>query len=119
MMSVIGALVLTYFLSRALRWLGLRPPSVTRLVAAHVLSFALLNEASTVTYRDGDVMLSTVADFRPGTYADQHHVWQATLDEDAIVFTTHPKNEPFEGADSWPDDDGCWTERGNDPEPVQ
>ena len=28
MMRVIGALVLTYFLSRGLRWVGLRPPSV-------------------------------------------------------------------------------------------
>ena len=42
MMRVIGALVLTYFVSRALRWFGLRPPSVTKLVAAHVLSFVLL-----------------------------------------------------------------------------
>jgi hypothetical protein len=42
MMRVIGAFVLTYFLSRALRWFGLKPPSVTRLVAAHLLSFLLL-----------------------------------------------------------------------------
>ncbi len=42
MMRVIGALVLTYFFSRALRWLGLRPPSVPKLVTAHVLSFSLL-----------------------------------------------------------------------------
>jgi hypothetical protein len=42
MMRVIGAFVLTYFLSRALRWLGLKPPSVTKLVAAHVLSFVIL-----------------------------------------------------------------------------
>ena len=42
MMRVIGALVLTYFLSRALRWLGLRPPSVAKLAAAHVLSFVIL-----------------------------------------------------------------------------
>ena len=42
MMRVIGALVLTYFLSRALRWLVQRPPSVSRLVAAHVLSFTFL-----------------------------------------------------------------------------
>ena len=42
MMRVIGALVLTYFLSRALRWFGLKPPSVIRLVAAHVLSFLIL-----------------------------------------------------------------------------
>ena len=42
MMRVIGALVLSYFLSRALRWFGLRPPSVAKLVAAHVRSFVLL-----------------------------------------------------------------------------
>lgn len=42
MMRVIGAFVLTYFLSRALRWFGLRPPSVTKLVGAHLLSFVIL-----------------------------------------------------------------------------
>ena len=36
MMRVIGALVLSYFLSRALRWFGLRPPSVAKLVAAYL-----------------------------------------------------------------------------------
>jgi hypothetical protein len=86
---------------------------------APVLSFALLDEANTVTYRTGEVMLSTVQDFRPGTYSDQHHVWQATLDEHAIVFTTNPKNEPFEGADAWPDADGYWTGSGSLPRSVQ
>lgn len=42
MTRVIGALVLTYFISRALRWFGLRPPSVAKLAMAHVLSLALL-----------------------------------------------------------------------------
>ena len=42
MMRVIGALVLTYFVSRALRWFGLKPPAVSKLVAAHVLSFVIL-----------------------------------------------------------------------------
>jgi hypothetical protein len=42
MMRVIGALVLTYFVSRLLRRLGLQPPSVAKLAAAHVLSFATL-----------------------------------------------------------------------------
>ncbi len=83
------------------------------------LSFALLNEANTVTYRDRHTMLSTVNDFRPGTYSDQHHVWQATLSEDAIVFTTLPKNEPFEGATSWPDADGYWTGSGALPRSAQ
>lgn len=86
---------------------------------APVLSFALLGEANTITYRTDDVMLSTVLDFRPGTYSDQHHVWQATLDEEAVVFTTHPKNEPFAGADSWPDEDGYWTGSGSLPRAVQ
>jgi hypothetical protein len=42
MMPLLGAIVLTYFVSRALRWFGLRPPSVTKLVAAHVLSLVIL-----------------------------------------------------------------------------
>jgi len=42
MMRLIGAFILTYFLSRALRWAGLRPPSVPKLVAAHVISLGLL-----------------------------------------------------------------------------
>jgi hypothetical protein len=42
MMRVIGALVLTYFVSRALRWFGLKPPSGAKLALAHVLSLALL-----------------------------------------------------------------------------
>ncbi len=86
---------------------------------SRTLSFALLNEANTVTYRDRDVMLSTVNDFRPGTYSDQHHVWQATLSEDAVVFTTLPKNEPFVGADGWPDADGYWTGSGALPRSAQ
>ena len=42
MVRLIGALVLTYFLSRALRWFGLKPPSVAKLCAAHVISLAIL-----------------------------------------------------------------------------
>ena len=42
MMRFIGALLLTYFVSRLLRRLGLRPPSVAKLTAAHVLSLAIL-----------------------------------------------------------------------------
>ncbi len=86
---------------------------------APTLSFGLLSEASTVTYRTAEVMLSTVLDHRPGTYGDQHHVWQATLGPDAVVFTTHPKNEPFVGEDSWPDDDGYWTGTGSLPRSAQ
>ncbi|MGI8939840.1 MAG: hypothetical protein ACR2JF_16815 [Iamia sp.] len=87
------------------------PAAAQGLVAslAPVLSFGLLSEANTTTYRSGEVMLSTVHDYQPGTYSQQVQSWQATLDEEAIVFTTNPKNEPFEGEDSWPDGDGYWT----------
>jgi len=43
MMRVIGAFVLTYFLSRLLRRMGLQPPSVAKLAAAHVISLVILS----------------------------------------------------------------------------
>ena len=58
-------------------------------------------------------MLSTAQDYRPGVFSEQIHAWQATLDEHAIVFTTHPKNEPHEDT-RWPDSDGYWTGIGFD-----
>jgi len=86
---------------------------------APMLAFALLSEVDTYTYRTRDVMLSSAQNHRPGQFGDQHHAWQATLDAEALVFTTHPKNEPFQGADSWPDGDGYWTGSGSLPRSAQ
>jgi hypothetical protein len=83
-----------------------------------VLAFGLLSEVHTYTYRAADVMLSTAQDYRPGVFSEQVHAWQATLDEHAIVFTTHPKNEPQHGT-QWPDDDGYWTGTGSLPRSAQ
>ena len=85
---------------------------------APVLAFGLLSEVNTYTYRSADVMLSTAQDYRPGVFSEQTHSWQATLDEHAIVFTTHPKNEPQQGTE-WPDDDGYWTGTGSMPRSAQ
>jgi hypothetical protein len=85
---------------------------------APVLAFGLLSEVHTYTYRAGDVMLSTAQDYRPGMFAEQYHAWQATLDGQALVFTTHPKNEPQEGT-QWPDSDGYWTGTGSIPRSAQ
>jgi len=85
---------------------------------APVLGFGLLTEVDTYTYRSPDVMLSTAQDHRPGVFSDQFHAWQATLDEDAIVFTTHPKEEPEAGTE-WPDSDGYWTGTGSIPRSAQ
>jgi hypothetical protein len=49
-----------------------------------------LSEANIVTYRTPDYMLSSVSDYRPGAKGYQQHVWQATLDRYATVFTTSP-----------------------------
>jgi hypothetical protein len=85
---------------------------------APVLAFGLLSEVHTYTYRAADVMLSTAQDYRPGVFSEQTHSWQATLDEHAIVFTTHPKNEPQKGT-QWPDGDGYWTGTGSMPRSAQ
>lgn len=91
--------------------------SLTQSLAA-VLGFGLLTEVNTYTYRTDDVMLSTAQDYRPGVFSEQVHAWQATLAEQALVFTTHPKNEPERGTE-WPDSDGYWTGSGSMPRSAQ
>lgn len=82
------------------------------------LGFGLLTEVNSYTYRSPDVLLATAQDHRPGVHSDQIQSWQATLDEDAIVFTTHPKAEPERGTE-WPDSDGYWTGTGSTPRSAQ
>ncbi|MBA3282409.1 MAG: hypothetical protein H0U29_09290, partial [Acidimicrobiia bacterium] len=53
----------------------------------------LLSQVDTYTWRSSGVMLSTAQDWRPGERGDQNHAWQATLDPDALVFTTHPRDD--------------------------
>ncbi len=59
-------------------------------------NFALLKEVNTYTYRNADYMLSTAQDYRKGVRGSQTHIWQATLDENALVFVTHPTYRPEE-----------------------
>jgi hypothetical protein len=85
---------------------------------APMLSFAFLTEVNTYTYRTPSVLLSTAQSYRPGNASEQHHISQVTFDEQAIVFTTHPKNEPIPGT-QWPDRDGYWTGSGSLPRAAQ
>jgi hypothetical protein len=64
-------------------------------------------------------MLSTAQDYRPGCFGQQYQAWQATLDEDAVVFTTHPGNEPRQNTDRWADGDMYWTGTGSMPRSAQ
>ena len=47
-------------------------------------------EVNIYTYKTPDYMLSTAQDYRKGYGGDQQHIWQATLGQDAVCFTTHP-----------------------------
>ena len=85
---------------------------------APMLGFGLLTEVNSYTWRSPEVMLSTAQDHRFGMFSEQAHAWQATLGTDAIVFTTHPKNEPETGT-QWPDSDGYWTGTGSMPASAQ
>lgn len=69
-------------------------PQVLRFIArflAVALNPGLLSEVDTSTWRSDDVMLSAAQDWRPGQRSEQAHVWQATLDTEALVFTNHPR----------------------------
>lgn len=109
------------------RFLGLRPltedvVAASRLAAAlsPLLSFALLKEVNTYTYRTADYLLSTAQDYRKGTLNGQVHAWQATLDTDAIVFTQHPA-VPIVQSTNWRDDPdpGYWTGEATMPRSAQ
>jgi len=91
---------------------------------------SLLKRVNTYTYRTDEYMISTAQDYRKGVRGAQTHIWQATLDERALVFTQHPTYKPderFEGpppADwSWQKEDepgpGYWTGEGSHPRAAQ
>ena len=85
-------------------------PTVARQLAYALrcqINVGLLGAVDTVTWRAADAMLSSAQDYRPGCFGQQYHAWQATLSEDAVVFTTNPGNEPRPGR-SWVDGDLYW-----------
>jgi hypothetical protein len=82
------------------------------------INIGLLTEVDTVTWRTPHAMLSSAQDYRPGCFGWQFHAWQATLDEDAVVFTTNPGNEPRPG-DRWVDADLYWSGAATMPRSAQ
>lgn len=49
-----------------------------------------LETMGTYTYRTPDYQLSGAQDYNPGMWTAQIHIWQATIDADAYVFTSYP-----------------------------
>jgi hypothetical protein len=96
-------------------------PAVARQLAHSLrcmINIGVLSEVDTVTWRSPDAMLSSAQDYRPGCFGNQYHAWQATLDEDAVVFTTLPGNQPRAG-DRWVDADLYWSGTGAMPRSAQ
>ncbi len=85
-----------------------------------ILNLGFLDEANTYAWRSPQVSLASVVDHRKGEMRDQVHIWQATIDPDTRVFTTHPMTEPAE-SDDWGDDDdpGYWTGEASMPRSAQ
>jgi hypothetical protein len=96
-------------------------PNVARIAArelAPMAAFGVLGEAHTYTWRSPEVSLSSVVDHRFGDKRDQAHAWQATVDPDALVFTTHP-SAPTPQSLEWRDDTGYWTGSASMPRSAQ
>jgi hypothetical protein len=60
-----------------------------------------LTKANLYTYRNRDVMLSSVQDYRRGQIGPQQQVWQATLGMKAVVFTSLPGKRESDGPGYW------------------
>ena len=96
-------------------------PGVAQVAVRELAPFAaagVLGEAHTYTWRSPDAMLSSVIDHRFGDAMDQTHAWQATLDPQAVVFTTHPTKDVPASTD-WGDDNGYWTGTASMPRSAQ
>jgi hypothetical protein len=107
---------------------GLRPLTTDIVFAQNValalapfFNFGVLNEVNTVTHRTADYMLSSAVDYRAGAFAAQVHMWQATLDANALVFTNHPFR-PIVESTVWRDENeqgGYWTGEASIPRAAQ
>ncbi|MCB1029135.1 MAG: hypothetical protein KDB24_15400, partial [Microthrixaceae bacterium] len=85
-----------------------------------IVNFGFLSEANTYAWRGDAVSLASVQDHRFGEMRDQVHCWQAAIDADAQVFTTHPVTPPDDSTE-WKDDGrpGYWTGEASMPRCAQ
>ena len=72
-------------------------PAVSRILNP-VSDGVAIQRADTYTYRTNDYMLATAQSHHAGEFADQQHVWSATLGYEFSVFTTHPAKPLGDGA---------------------
>jgi hypothetical protein len=99
--------------------LGLPPDPTSLKAKADALSTftegMALTRANLYTYRNEDVMLSSVQNFHKGQMSPQLNAWQATFDNDVLVFSTYPAT----GALASHDGPDWWTGNAVNPRVVQ
>ena len=91
-------------------------PTVSRALNP-VTNGVAIQRANTYTYKTDDYMLATVQNHHAGEFADQQHVWSATLGYEFSVFTTHPAKPLGEGALSG--SPNYWVGSGRFPDSAQ
>ncbi len=57
--------------------------------------YTSMPQADIYTYKTRDYMLSCAQSFKPGRFGFQQHIWQATLDGKALIFTNHPGTNEY------------------------
>ena len=55
-------------------------------------------DVNKVTYKTPEYMLCSAQDYQPGEAGYQQHIWQATFNQNAVVFVTHPACVSEDGA---------------------
>ncbi len=91
-------------------------PAISRLLNP-VTDGVAIQRANTYTYRTDDYLLATAQRHHAGEFADQQHVWTATLGYEFSVFTTHPAKPLGEGALSG--SPNYWVGSGRFPDSAQ
>lgn len=75
-----------------------RVPSCLLPAVAHIMNPVTngiaIQKVNAYTYRTKSYILSTAQNHYPGTFGDQQHIWQATINEHIGIFSTHP-GAPF------------------------
>ena len=76
------------------KWMGFLLPTLSRILNPYTDGVAI-QKINSYTYKNDNFILSTAQNHYPGTFGDQQHIWQATINEKLTIFTTHPGGSAF------------------------
>ncbi len=74
-------------------------PTVSKILNP-VTDGVAIQRANTYTYKTNEFMVATAQNYHPGEFADQHHVFSVTIDNELSLFHSHPRDD-FDKTDHW------------------